>query len=155
MSKSKVLVVDDEPGVRFGIKDFLDSKGYEVEEAESTAEAMERFQDARPDAVLVDYMLHDGNALQLLPALKSILPELESAQLQDFFVTREREATFRPSPGTAQLRPAARTSAPGLYLAGAWTATEWPATMEGAVRSGDAAAAALLADASSFSTEAA
>jgi DNA-binding NtrC family response regulator len=74
MSKSKVLVVDDEPGVRFGIKDFLDSKGYEVEEAESTAEAMERFQDTRPDAVLVDYMLHDGNALQLLPALKSIDP---------------------------------------------------------------------------------
>lgn len=72
MSKSKVLVVDDEPGVRFGIRDFLDSKGYEVEEAESTAEAIERFQNARPDAVLVDYMLHDGNALQLLPAFKSI-----------------------------------------------------------------------------------
>jgi DNA-binding NtrC family response regulator len=72
MSKSKVLVVDDEPGVRFGIRDFLDSKGYEVEEAESTSEAIERFQNARPDAVLVDYMLHDGNALQLLPAFKSI-----------------------------------------------------------------------------------
>jgi DNA-binding NtrC family response regulator len=72
MSKSKVLVVDDEPGVRFGIRDFLDSKGYEVDEAESTAEAIERFQNARPDAVLVDYMLHDGNALQLLPAFKSI-----------------------------------------------------------------------------------
>ena len=92
---------------------------------------------------------------RFLPALKSILPGLESAALQDFFVTREREATFRPSPGTARLRPPARTAAPGLYLAGAWTATEWPATMEGAVRSGDAAAAALLADARSLSTEAA
>jgi monoamine oxidase len=37
-----------------------------------------------------------------------------------------------------------RTALPGLFLAGAWTATGWPATMEGAVRSGDAAAAALL-----------
>ncbi|WP_077087814.1 hydroxysqualene dehydroxylase HpnE [Mycobacterium rhizamassiliense] len=91
---------------------------------------------------------------RFVPALKSILPGLESAELKDFFVTREREATFRPSPGTARLRPPARTAVPGLYLAGAWTATEWPATMEGAVRSGDAAAAALLADARSLSTEA-
>src|SRR5215472_13593973 len=72
MSKSKVLVVDDEPGVRFGIRDFLESKGYEIEEAEGASEAIERFQAGRPDAVLVDYMLHDGNALQLLPAFKSI-----------------------------------------------------------------------------------
>jgi uncharacterized protein with NAD-binding domain and iron-sulfur cluster len=91
---------------------------------------------------------------RFVPALKTILPGLESAELKDFFVTREREATFRPSPGSARLRPPARTAAPGLYLAGAWTATEWPATMEGAVRSGDAAAAALLADARSLSTEA-
>ncbi|HZE16267.1 MAG TPA: FAD-dependent oxidoreductase, partial [Mycobacterium sp.] len=81
---------------------------------------------------------------RFLPALQSILPGLESAGLRDFFVTRERQATFRPAPGTAQLRPPARTTAPGLYLAGSWTATGWPATMEGAVRSGDAAASALL-----------
>ena len=90
-----------------------------------------------------------------LPALKSILPGLESAGLRDFFVTRERDATFLPSPGTARLRPAPRTASSGLYLAGAWTATGWPATMESAVRSGDAAAAALVADARSLSTEAA
>lgn len=81
---------------------------------------------------------------RFLPALQSILPGLESAGLRDFFVTRERRATFRPAPGTAQLRPPARTMAPGLYLAGSWTATGWPATMEGAVRSGDAATSALL-----------
>ena len=90
-----------------------------------------------------------------LPALTSILPGLESASLQDFFVTRERDATFMPYPGTARLRPAPRTAASGLYLAGAWTATGWPATMEGAVRSGEAAAAALLADAGALSAEAA
>jgi uncharacterized protein with NAD-binding domain and iron-sulfur cluster len=74
------------------------------------------------------------------------LPKLASARLRDFFVTREREATFRPSPGAARLRPPARTALPGLYLAGACTATGWPATMEGAVRSGNAAARALLHD---------
>ena len=59
-------------------------------------------------------------------------------------MTRERHATFRPAPGTARLATGARDPAtPGLVLAGAWTATGWPATMEGAVRSGEAAAAAL------------
>jgi len=67
--------------------------------------------------------------------------------VRDFFVTRERHATFRPASGTAALRPPAVTAARGLFLAGAWTATGWPATMEGAVRSGTAAAAALLGQA--------
>jgi squalene-associated FAD-dependent desaturase len=81
---------------------------------------------------------------QFLPALAELLPGMRGAQVRDFFVTRERHATFRPAPGTAALRPPAVTAAPGLYLAGAWTATGWPATMEGAVRSGAAAAAAVL-----------
>ncbi|WP_445166234.1 hydroxysqualene dehydroxylase HpnE [Mycolicibacterium sp. Dal123E01] len=92
---------------------------------------------------------------RFLRALNPILPELEFACLQDFFVTREREATFLPSPGTARLRPPAQTAEAGLYLAGAWTATGWPATMEGAVRSGEAVAAALLADAKLSTSEAA
>ncbi|BCB91755.1 hydroxysqualene dehydroxylase HpnE [Phytohabitans suffuscus] len=82
---------------------------------------------------------------RLLPALAALLPRARRAAVTDFFVTRERHATFRPAPGTARLRPGTTTAAPGLYLAGAWTATGWPATMEGAVRSGDAAAEALLA----------
>jgi squalene-associated FAD-dependent desaturase len=82
---------------------------------------------------------------QFLPELAALLPAMRDAQVCDFFVTRERHATFRPAPGTAALRPAAVTAARGLFLAGAWTATGWPATMEGAVRSGAAAASALLA----------
>jgi hydroxysqualene dehydroxylase len=80
----------------------------------------------------------------IVPALARLLPEAGRARVRDFFVTRERHATFRPAPGTAGLRPPAQTALPGLFLAGAWTATGWPATMEGAVRSGDAAAAAVL-----------
>jgi squalene-associated FAD-dependent desaturase len=81
---------------------------------------------------------------RMLPELIALLPEARDARILDFFVTRERHATFRPSPGTASLRPFATTTARGLFLAGAWTATGWPATMEGAARSGTAAATALL-----------
>jgi squalene-associated FAD-dependent desaturase len=80
-----------------------------------------------------------------LPELERLLPGARGAEVKDFFVTRERTATFAPTPGVGRLRPGARTKAPGLYLAGAWTATGWPATMESAVRSGIGAADAALA----------
>ncbi|MEV7303626.1 hydroxysqualene dehydroxylase HpnE [Streptomyces clavifer] len=79
-----------------------------------------------------------------LPELEKLLPAARGAGVRDFFVTRERTATFAPAPGTGRLRPGAHTRAPGLHLAGAWTATGWPATMEGAVRSGFSAADAAL-----------
>jgi squalene-associated FAD-dependent desaturase len=79
-----------------------------------------------------------------LPELERLLPRTRGAEVKDFFVTRERTATFAPAPGVGRLRPGARTKAPGLYLAGAWTATGWPATMESAVRSGISAADAAL-----------
>ncbi|MGP4088264.1 FAD-dependent oxidoreductase, partial [Streptomyces sp. KR55] len=79
-----------------------------------------------------------------LPELERLLPRTRGAEVRDFFVTRERTATFAPAPGVGRLRPGARTKAPGLYLAGAWTATGWPATMESAVRSGIGAAGAAL-----------
>jgi squalene-associated FAD-dependent desaturase len=82
---------------------------------------------------------------RLLPELATLLPGLRAATVTDFFVTREREATFRPGPGSQALRAPTETRAAGLFLAGAWTDTGWPATMEGAVRSGDAAARAVLA----------
>lgn len=80
---------------------------------------------------------------QFLPALTEIFPAARRAQVTDFFVTRERHATFRQEPGAGRLRPAAATRLPGLVLAGAWTATGWPDTMEGAVRSGLTAAREL------------
>jgi squalene-associated FAD-dependent desaturase len=84
---------------------------------------------------------------RMLPALAALLPAARDAEVLDFFVTREPHATFRAAPGSAALRPGAMTELPGLFLAGAWTATGWPATMEGAVRSGETAADALLATA--------
>lgn len=72
--------------------------------------------------------------------LARLFPAARDARLVDALVTRERAATFRARPGTRALRPVARTQVPGVVLAGAWTDTGWPATMEGAVRSGNAAA---------------
>lgn len=77
-------------------------------------------------------------------AVAALLPKAGRAQLVDAMVSRERAATFRGVPGTAPHRPPAATAIPGLVLAGAWTATGWPDTMEGAVRSGRAAAAEAL-----------
>jgi hydroxysqualene dehydroxylase len=79
-----------------------------------------------------------------LPALSVLLPRAREARVESFFVTREHAATFRATPGIARLRPRARTSTPGLVLAGAWTDTGWPATLEGAVISGHTAARSAL-----------
>jgi squalene-associated FAD-dependent desaturase len=81
-----------------------------------------------------------------VPALERLLPAARTAEVLDFTATREPRATFRAVPGTARLRPGPRTAVPGVYLAGAWTNTGWPATMESAVRSGVAAARAARSD---------
>lgn len=78
--------------------------------------------------------------------LARLLPGARRAQVVDAFVTRERRATFRQRAGTARLRPASRCGVEGVWLAGSWTATGWPDTMESAVRSGVAAAAGLISD---------
>jgi uncharacterized protein with NAD-binding domain and iron-sulfur cluster len=80
---------------------------------------------------------------QFVPALAELFPAARDANVTEFFVTRERQATFRQAPGCEALRPPAGTRRPGLVLAGAWTQTGWPDTMEGAVRSGLAAAIEL------------
>jgi hydroxysqualene dehydroxylase len=87
---------------------------------------------------------------QFVPALAELFPAARDAEVTEFFVTRERRATFRQSPGSGALRPKAETLMPGLALAGAWTDTGWPDTMEGAVRSGLAAAAQLKASLSTI-----
>jgi hypothetical protein len=73
---------------------------------------------------------------QFLPALAELFPAAAQARVVDCFVSRERRATMRQVPGVGRLRPAAATATAGLVLAGAWTDTGWPDTMEGAVRSG-------------------
>lgn len=78
-----------------------------------------------------------------LTELARLFPRAATTPVTDFFVTREHRATFRQVPGTARFRPDSRTAVPGLAFAGTWTATGWPDTMEGAVRSGHRAAEVL------------
>jgi DNA-binding NtrC family response regulator len=72
MARNKILLIDDEAGIRFGIQNFLESHGYDVVCAETCREAPDLFRTARPDVVVLDYALPDGNALDLLPRLKEI-----------------------------------------------------------------------------------
>jgi zeta-carotene desaturase len=58
-------------------------------------------------------------------------------------VVKEQRATFSAAPGTEALRPATDSGLPNVFLAGDWTRSGWPATMEGAVRSGYLAAEAV------------
>jgi squalene-associated FAD-dependent desaturase len=79
-----------------------------------------------------------------LPALAELFPPARAARVERFLVTREHAATFRAQPGVGKLRAGPATAVPGLVLAGAWTDTGWPATLEGAVLSGHAAARCVL-----------
>lgn len=75
--------------------------------------------------------------------VQGALPQLAGARLVRGAATRNPEGTYLAQPGAA--RPSAATSLPNLAVAGAWTATGWPDTMESAVRSGLSAARVLLA----------
>jgi zeta-carotene desaturase len=91
----------------------------------------------------------------LLEKSKGEIVELASAELREFFpraaaaklvrshVVKETRATYSAVPGLESLRPRVETVFPNVFLAGDWTDTGWPATMEGAVRSGYRAAEAV------------
>jgi len=79
-----------------------------------------------------------------LKEIHHALPVSREAVLTKATVIKEAAATFSPQPGVDRWRPIQETSIGGLFLAGDWTATGWPATMEGAVRSGYLAAEAVL-----------
>jgi squalene-associated FAD-dependent desaturase len=72
---------------------------------------------------------------------QTFIPQLRDANLVRSAVTRNPEATYLPRPGTP--RPTQKTTQPNVAIAGAWTQTGWPDTMESALRSGTAAAQCL------------
>lgn len=78
-----------------------------------------------------------------LAEVREFFPAARQATLVKSTVVKEVNATYSPSPGIDAHRPQAATIWPRVFLAGDWTATGWPATMEGAVRSGYLAAEAL------------
>jgi len=80
-----------------------------------------------------------------LRELAEFFPAVREAKLMKATVVKEVHATFSPAPGSDAYRASHTTPWPRLFLAGDWTVTGWPATMEGAVRSGYLAAEALAA----------
>jgi len=89
----------------------------------------------RPRQEIIDLCLNE---------VRHVLPQARVAQLLKATVIKEVAATFSPEPGVDRWRPRQETSVRGLFLAGDWTDTSWPATMEGAVRSGYLAAEAVM-----------
>jgi zeta-carotene desaturase len=85
-----------------------------------------------------------------LEELAVFAPEIGRAKLVKSAVLKEARATFSVLPGLDRSRPAQETRWKGLYLAGDWTRTEWPSTMEGAVRSGRLAAGYAMGDPARF-----
>ncbi len=85
-----------------------------------------------------------------LQEFETFFPAARQAKLLKSSVLKEARATFSVTPGLDRYRPQQTTPWPGLYIAGDWTATEWPSTMEGAVRSGRLAAGALTGDTPRF-----
>jgi DNA-binding NtrC family response regulator len=72
--RQRVLVVDDDPGIREAVGDYLHESGFDVDRAASLAEGEERFRATRPDLVLMDHELPDGDALDLIPRLRALDP---------------------------------------------------------------------------------
>ena len=81
---------------------------------------------------------------ECLREVRHALPAAREANLLKATVIKEAAATFSPEPGVDKWRPKQATKIRGMFLAGDWTDTGWPATMEGAVRSGYLAAEAVL-----------
>jgi phytoene/squalene synthetase/uncharacterized protein with NAD-binding domain and iron-sulfur cluster len=81
---------------------------------------------------------------EVLGDLHAVFPESRQARLVCWRMVTEQEAVISVRPGLDELRPDQQTAIPAFFVAGDWTATGWPSTMEGAVRSGFLAAEALL-----------
>jgi zeta-carotene desaturase len=75
--------------------------------------------------------------------MAATFPRAADAKVERFLVVKMLDATFRVTPGSLSRRLPQETPVPGLFLAGDWTRTGWPSTMEGAVRSGNLAADAV------------
>jgi uncharacterized protein with NAD-binding domain and iron-sulfur cluster len=89
----------------------------------------------------------DAALAQFTQQIRQLIPSAKDAQLLRGLIVIEKRATFSPLPGTDKFRPNQSPPAGGianLYLAGDYTQTDWPATMEGATRSGYLAAGAIL-----------
>lgn len=76
MVKKKILIVDDEDSIRFGMTTFLEGSGYHTVAAKGCRQARRAFEQAPPDAAVIDYQLDDGTAIDLLRAFRQSNPDV-------------------------------------------------------------------------------
>lgn len=128
-----VAVVDSPAQWVFNRTAMTDGEGPGQHVAVSISGA--RHEVSQPKSELIDAITDE---------LEHLFPPAAGATIERTVCVKEPEATFAAAPGQAVMRPGTRTPVDGIVLAGAWTDTGWPATMEGAVRSGLLAARAAV-----------
>ena len=83
-AKRRVLIVDDDESVRFGMRGYFETRGFDVTEASSVSDARTEFELHPPDSVVVDFQLPDGSALDLLPNFKHTAPDVPLVLLSGY-----------------------------------------------------------------------
>ena len=121
---------------------WIFNKGFDISEANFGAHHLHGVISAASD--WVDKPADEILAMAEAEARKHLTPDIDGATLEWGKVIKEKRATFVPGPGIDAIRPGPVGDIPNLFLAGDWTQTHWPATMEGAVRSGYQAAHAAI-----------
>ena len=142
-----VHLVYDQPVCEFDMLGVIDNQAQFVFDRTGSAQLADGRQCLGVSLSAADgYLAHKPQELIELVAgeLERLFPKAREVARSQEMVTKEVAATFRGAPGSHALRPGAVTAAPGVFLAGAWTDTGWPATMEGAVRSGIVASNCVL-----------
>ena len=143
-----VHLVYDQPVCEFDMLGVVDNQAQFVFDRTSSAQLADGRQCLGVSLSAADgYLAYKPQELIELVAgeVERLFPQAREVPRSQEMVTKEVAATFRGAPGSNALRPDALTAAPGVFLAGAWTDTGWPATMEGAVRSGIVASNCVLA----------
>jgi squalene-associated FAD-dependent desaturase len=127
-------------------RDAHDKRGHGAVADKTAADKLESFYYQVVISAAHRVVKCDKDELQqkVMDDLRVVFPDAREARLLHSRIVNMPRAVFSPQPGVGALRPSQATAIPGLFLAGDWTATGWPGTMEGAVRSGYAAAAGLL-----------
>lgn len=83
-NRIRLLLAEDDGGIRFALREFLSTAGYDVSEAESCDGALRAVRESQPDLLLLDFALPDGDALSLLPRLRELAPDLGIVLLTGF-----------------------------------------------------------------------
>jgi len=128
--KSRLIAVREKEARENQARDNANGNGSYVELVVSCSRSL--VEKSKPE--IVDMALKEA---------QEFFPRARAAKLLKSTVIKEVNATYSPRPGSDEFRPKPETAWPRVFLAGDWTATGWPATMEGAVRSGYLAAEAL------------